>query len=89
MQDFASTVFTISIITNFLAILPYQVQGYIRRKYQIGVVVNNILNTKWKETQFDTETRLRNEATSVDQICFTTGTPFSAKLSLSYFFGRK
>ncbi len=55
-------------------------------KFEIGLVINNVLNTKWKETQFDTETRLKNEVQSVDEICFTPGTKFSAKLSFTYFF---
>ncbi|HEX8459942.1 MAG TPA: TonB-dependent receptor, partial [Segetibacter sp.] len=60
--------------------------NYTKKKYEIGIVINNILNTRWKETQFDTETRLRNEASPVDEICFTPGTPFSVKMSVSYFF---
>ncbi len=60
--------------------------NYTRPKYEIGLVINNILNTKWKETQFDTETRLKGEAQPVDEICFTPGTRFAAKLSFSFFF---
>jgi hypothetical protein len=60
--------------------------NYTKPKYEIGLVVNNIFNTKWKETQFDTETRLKGEANPVDEICFTPGTPIAAKLSFSYFF---
>ena len=62
------------------------VVNYTQKKYEIGLVINNILNTRWKETQFDTITRLKNESTPADEICFTPGTPFSAKLSLSIFF---
>ena len=46
-------------------------------------MLNNVFNTKWKETQFNTETRLKNEAESVDEICFTPGTPFAAQLSFT------
>ncbi len=60
--------------------------NYTRPRYEIGLVLNNVLNTKWKETQFDTETRLKNEVHSVDEICFTPGTPFAAKLSFAVFF---
>jgi len=59
------------------------VLNYTRGNYEIGLVINNIFNTKWKETQFDTETRLKGEAKSVNEICFTPGTPLAAKLSLS------
>lgn len=55
-------------------------------KYEIGLVINNVFNTKWKETQFDTETRLKGESQPVDEICFTPGTPLALKLSLVYFF---
>ena len=62
------------------------VLNYTKPKYEIGLVINNVLNTKWKETQFDTVTRLKGEATPVDEICFTPGTRFAAKLSFSIFF---
>jgi hypothetical protein len=60
--------------------------NYTKPKYEIGLVINNIFNTQWKETQFATETRLKGEAQAVDEICFTPGTKFAAKLSFSYFF---
>ena len=59
------------------------VLNYAAKKYEVGLVVNNILNTRWKETQFDTVTRLRGGAAPVDEICFTPGTPFSTKLSFT------
>jgi outer membrane receptor protein involved in Fe transport len=62
------------------------VLNYTRPKYEIGFTINNVLNTKWKETQFDTETKLKGERNSVDEICFTPGTPFAAKLSFAIFF---
>jgi hypothetical protein len=43
----------------------------------MNLLIINLLNTKWKETQFAAETRLKNEPTLVDEICFTAGTPFS------------
>lgn len=60
--------------------------NYTRSKYEIGVTVNNIFDTKWKETQFDTVTRLKGEVSPVDEICFTPGTPFAMQLRLSLFF---
>ena len=39
-----------------------------------------------KETQFDTESRLKNEINSVEEIHFTPGTKIAAKLSFSIFF---
>ena len=62
------------------------VLNYTKKNYEIGLTINNLLNTKWKETQFDTETRLKGESAPVDEICFTPGTPFAARLSFSVFF---
>jgi outer membrane receptor for Fe3+-dicitrate len=62
------------------------VLNYTKKNYEIGLTINNVLNTKWKETQFDTVTRLKGEAAPVDQVCFTPGTPFAARLSYSIFF---
>jgi outer membrane cobalamin receptor len=62
------------------------VLNYTKNKYEIGLTVNNVFNIKWKETQFETLTRLKNEANSVSEICFTPGTKIAAKLSVSMFF---
>jgi len=62
------------------------VLNYTRPKYNIGLVINNMLNTRWKETQFDTTTRLRGETRPVDEICFTAGTPLAAKLNIMIYF---
>jgi outer membrane receptor protein involved in Fe transport len=63
----------------------YTPHGDARNKYTLGLSVQNLLNTRWKETQFDTESRLKGEATPVEEIHFTPGTPFFARLSLTYF----
>ena len=60
--------------------------NYKTKHYKIGVIVENITNIKWNEAQFDTESRLYNETQSVDELHFTPGTPFSAKLSVGYIF---
>ena len=61
------------------------VLNYTQKKYEIGLSVNNLFNVRWKETQFETITRLKNE-TAVDGIAFTAGTKFAALLHVSYFF---
>ena len=48
--------------------------------------MQNIFDTKWNEAQFETETRLRNEPSSVSELCFTPGTPLALKVGLSYKF---
>jgi outer membrane receptor for ferrienterochelin and colicin len=52
----------------------------------LGLVIENIFDTEWNETQFATESRLQNEAQSVEEIHFTPGTPFFIKGSISYRF---
>ncbi|TDB60392.1 TonB-dependent receptor [Arundinibacter roseus] len=60
--------------------------NYTRKNYVLGLTVNNLLNTKWKETQFATESRLFDEAQPVEEIHFTAGSPFFARLSFTKFF---
>jgi len=50
--------------------------NYTTKKWELGVSVQNIFNVKWKETQFDTESRLYNESQPISEIHFTPGTPF-------------
>ena len=61
------------------------VLNYTRKKYEIGLTINNLFNVKWKETQFGTITRLKGQS-AIDGIAFTAGTKFAALLHLSYFF---
>lgn len=60
--------------------------NYARRNYEVSLSVQNLFDVRWKETQFDTESRLYNEAAPVSEIHFTPGTPFFAKLSFAYSF---
>ena len=74
-----------SIVAKGYFITDAQV-NYNMKKFAWGLSIQNILNTKWKETQFATESRLKSEPSPVDEIHFTPGTPFFAKLSWTYFF---
>ncbi|MFZ1704687.1 MAG: TonB-dependent receptor plug domain-containing protein [Saprospiraceae bacterium] len=49
------------------------------KKFTFGIEVNNLLNAKWNETQFATESRLQNESEPVEEIHFTPGAPFGVK----------
>ena len=60
--------------------------NYSLKRFELGLQVQNVFNVAWNEAQFNTETRLRNEASSLSEICFTPGTPRFVKLSLSYKF---
>ena len=62
------------------------VLNYTQAKYEIGLTINNLFNVKWKETQFDTVTRLKGETMPVDGIAFTPGTKFATTAHISYFF---
>ena len=70
-------------------------EGYnitdVNASYQIGriilgVTIENVFNQEWNETQFATESRLRNELTPVEEIHFTPGTPIFMRGSVKYEF---
>lgn len=60
--------------------------SYAARKWELGVVVENLFNTEWNEAQFATESRLRNETMPVNELHFTPGNPFFIKLKLAVHF---
>lgn len=60
--------------------------NYTRPKYEIGMAFENIFNIKWNEAQFATESRLMNETAPVNELHYTPGTPFFARLKLAVFF---
>lgn len=60
--------------------------NYTGAKWEAGIAIQNILNRKWKETQFDTESRLQTEPSPVSEIHFTPGTPFFIRGSFTLFF---
>lgn len=60
--------------------------NYTRPKYEIGFSVENVFNVKWNEAQFATESQLRNEASPVNELHYTPGTPLFARLKLAVFF---
>ncbi|NJN35458.1 MAG: hypothetical protein HC817_15570 [Saprospiraceae bacterium] len=52
----------------------------------MGFTVENLLNSRWNEAQFDTESRLQGEAAPVSELHFTPGTPFAVKAVFSVYF---
>lgn len=60
--------------------------NYKINNFNIGLTIENIFNTKWNETQFLTESRLKNEAQPVEEIHFTPGTPLFTKIKIGYNF---
>jgi hypothetical protein len=59
---------------------------YTQPRYEIGIAFENLLNTKWNEAQFATESRLLNEPAGITELNFTPGTPFFARVKLAVFF---
>lgn len=60
--------------------------NYTKQKWEAGLAIQNLFNVKWKETQFDTESRLKDEPEPVSEIHFTPGTPFFARAGYTLFF---
>lgn len=60
--------------------------NYAFKKVTLGLVVENLFNTEWNEAQFATESRLRDEVESVEELHFTPGMPFFVKGRVSYSF---
>lgn len=60
--------------------------NYTQKRYEIGLSIENLFNRQWDEAQFDYISRLKGEASPVDQVSYTPGVPFFAKLKLTVFF---
>ncbi len=59
---------------------------YTKKKFEFGIEIQNLFNTKWREEQFEVDSRMKNESAPVSDINFTAGTPFFAKLEFALFF---
>ncbi len=60
--------------------------NYTKKRWEAGIAIQNLFDVKWKETQFDTESRLQNEPVPVSEIHFTPGTPFFTRVSFTVYF---
>ncbi|WP_027076983.1 TonB-dependent receptor [Maribacter antarcticus] len=60
--------------------------NYHYKNWTYGIIVENLFDNAWNETQFATESRLFNETSSVEEIHFTPGTPLyiRGKISISF-----
>jgi outer membrane receptor protein involved in Fe transport len=74
-----------SIVAIGYTVLDFNV-NYTIKKVMLGLEINNLLDTEWNETQFATESRLRTEEVSVEEIHFTPGTPLFVKGKVTYMF---
>ncbi|WP_149302845.1 TonB-dependent receptor [Pareuzebyella sediminis] len=60
--------------------------NYSIKNWTLGLIVENLFDTEWNETQFATESRLFNEASSFEEIHFTPGAPFYLRGKVSVTF---
>ncbi len=60
--------------------------SYKYKNIMVNLTVENLLNVKWNEAQFDTESRLKDEPNNVTELHFTPGTPLALKAGFSWFF---
>ena len=59
------------------------VLAYKFSKVEVGLSAENLLNNEWNQAQFDTESRLFNEAEPVSELHFTPGTPIFIKANVA------
>lgn len=60
--------------------------GYKWKRLSLGIQIQNLFDTEWNETQFATQSRLKNEPEPVEEIHYTPGTPFFLKMIIQYNF---
>lgn len=60
--------------------------NYTLQRYEAGLTIENLFNRQWDEAQFEYTSRLPNEKAAVDQVSYTPGVPFFAKIRLAIFF---
>jgi outer membrane receptor protein involved in Fe transport len=51
-------------------------------RFTLSLAAENLLDVDWNEAQFDTESRLADEAAPVSELHFTPGNPFNLRLGL-------
>ena len=79
----ANSTYTLTALGYFVTDLTV---NYTRPKYELGVAVQNLFNVQWNESQFEYVSRLKYETRPVDEVSYTPGVPFFAKLKLTVFF---
>jgi outer membrane cobalamin receptor len=60
--------------------------NYTKKRYEVGLTIENLFNTKWNEFEAEEVSQLRGETAPVDQMSFTPGTPFAARIRVAIFF---
>lgn len=75
-----------SIVAKGYTIIDLNGNYDLNKSLNIGFVIENLFDVEWNETQFATESRLRDEPISTEEIHFTPGFPFFFKGTLRYTF---
>jgi hypothetical protein len=60
--------------------------NYTQKRYEFGISIENLFNRQWDEAQFEYTSQLKGETAPVDQVSYTPGVPFFAKLKVAVFF---
>ncbi|HEY4108156.1 TonB-dependent receptor [Puia sp.] len=60
--------------------------NYTKKRYELGLSIENLFNSRWDESQFEYTSRLKYEPAPVDEVSYTPGTPFFIKLKYARFF---
>lgn len=56
--------------------------AYTKKNWEFSIQMQNLFNVKWYEAQFETLSKLQNEAAPMNDINFTPGTPFYFKTGI-------
>ena len=60
--------------------------NYTIKNLTFSIIGENLLDTEWNEAQFATESRLKGEDESVEELHFTPGVPFFLRGKVAYRF---
>jgi outer membrane receptor protein involved in Fe transport len=60
--------------------------NYTQKQYEVGLAIENLFNRQWDESQFEYISQLKGETAPVDQVSYTPGVSFFAKLHFTLFF---
>jgi outer membrane receptor protein involved in Fe transport len=72
-----------SIVAEGYFVTDFTANYQFAKNWNVGLIIENLFDTEWNETQFATETRLFNELTPIEEITFTPGTPFFCETKTS------
>jgi len=60
--------------------------NYTKKKYEIGLTIENLFDVKWDESELEYTSQLKNEPAPVDQMSYIPGVPFFLKGRFAVFF---